>query len=486
MTGSPATASNTTPLTPDICVIGGGAAGLSLATAAALFGVSVVLVERDRLGGGKDAVISNALIAASTRARLLHDAGHFGIAAAALDVEFAKVQAHIAGVVAALAPNETAERLAALGVTLINGEARFRDRNTVQVGDREIRARRFVIATGSRPAAPSIPGLDKAPVLTVASVLTLNRRPERLIVLGCGSEGVELAQAMHRLGSSVTIVGAEDLLADEDPEAVMLIRRALLRDGIALHERAKILRVETPRNRVRLVLAGTKGEAELPLDGTHLLIASDRQPAIAALDLELAGIASDAGGIVVNKGLRTANRRVFAIGGCASGNRHSAHLGHAASHQASLVLRNILFRLPVKTDAAALPRVTSCEPELASIGLSEEQAHRAAREIRILRWPYAESDKAQAERQTEGFVKLITDGKGRVLGATIIGAKAGELIAPWCLAIEKGLNVKDMAGLVLPSSTFSELSKRAALSVYSPLASRPGIRRLIGFLRRFG
>ncbi|MGO4816131.1 FAD-dependent oxidoreductase, partial [Cupriavidus sp. 2MCAB6] len=139
---------------------------------------------------------------------------------------------------------------------------------------------------------------------------------------------------------------------------VMLIRRALLRDGIALHERATILRVETPRNRVRLVLAGTKSEAELPLEGTHLLVTSNRQPAIAALDLELAGIASDAGGIVVNKGLRTANRRVFAIGGCASGNRHGAHLAHAASHQASLVLRNILFRLPVKTDAAALPRVT--------------------------------------------------------------------------------------------------------------------------------
>lgn len=486
MTGSPATASSTTPLTPDICVIGGGSAGLSLATAAALFGVSIVLVERDHLGGGKDAVISSALIAASARARLLHDAGHFGIAAGELDVDFAKVQAHIAGVVAALAPNETAERLAALGVNVIKGEARFRDRNTVQVGDREIRARRFVIATGSRPAAPPIPGMDKAPVLTVASVLTLSRRPERLIVLGCGSEGVELAQAMRRLGSSVTIVGAEDLLGDEDPEAVALIRRALLRDGIALHERAKTLRVETSRNRVRLVLTETEGEAELALEGTHLLVASERQPAIAALDLELAGIASDASGIVVNKGLRTANRRVFAIGGCASAIPHRSHLGHAASHQASLVLRNILFRLPVKANAAALPRVTSCEPELASIGLSEKQARKAARDIRILRWPYAENDRAQAERQTEGFVKLITDGRGRILGTTIIGAKAGELIAPWCLAIEKGLNVRDVAGLALPSSSLSELSKRAALSVYSPLASRPGIRRLIGFLRRFG
>lgn len=486
MTGSPATAFNTTPLTPDICVIGAGAAGLSLATAAALFGGSVVLAERDRLGGGKDAAISRALIAASARVRLLQHAGLFGIAAGEPEVDFAKVQAHIAGVVAALAPNETVERLAALGVNVIKGEARFRDRNTVQVGDREIKARRFVIATGSRPATPPIPGMDKTPFLTSETLLTLNRRPERLIVLGCGSEGVELAQAMRRLGSSVTIVGAEDLLPDEDPEAALLIRRALLRDGIALHERAKILRVETPRNRVRFVLAGTKGEAELALDGTHLLVAGERQPKIAALDLELAGITSDAKGIIVNKGLRTANRRVFAIGGCASEVPHSSHLGHAANHQASLVLRNILFRLPVNANAAALPRVTSCDPELASIGLSEEQARKAAREIRILRWPYAESDKAQAERQTEGFVKLITDGKGRVLGTTIIGTKAAELIAPWCLAIEKGLNVKDIAGLVLPSSSLSEISKRAALSVYSPLASRPGIRRLIGFLRRFG
>ncbi len=499
MSETTATAPRPTPLTPDICVIGAGAAGLSLATAAAAFGVPVVLVERGSMGGSHPHagdISARALGAAAARARAVREAGRFGISAGAsqvndvqandVQVNYAQVHDHVQRVVAAIAPNDSAERLGALGVHVIRSEARFISRSTVMAGDQAIKARRFVIATGSRPSAPPLPGLDAVPFLTSESLFSLTRRPERLLVLGAGSTGVELAQAMARLGSTVSLVEVGGLLPHADPEAALIMRRALLRDGITLHEQARVLRAETVKRGVRLVLAGPDGEADQKLDGTHLLVATGRTPNIEALDLELGGINSDTGGVIVDKGLRTGNRRVFAIGDCASGAAGGPHSSHAAHDQAGLVLRNALFRLPVRTNATAIPRVTYGHPELASVGLSEAEARKRSNAITILRWPYAENDRAQAEHETDGFVKLVADRRGRVLGAIIVGTGAGELIAPWCIAVRKGLTVQDMAGLALPYPTFSEASKRAAMSFYAPLAAKPGIRRLIGFLSRFG
>ncbi len=477
------------PLTPDICVIGAGSAGLSVAAAAAMFGVPVVLVERDRMGGdclNVGCVPSKALIAAAARAQAIREAGRFGIEAGEPKVNYARVHDHVRGVIAAIAPNDSVERFGALGVTVIKGEARFVNRGTVMVGEQAIKARRFVVATGSRPAAPPIAGLDTTPFLTNESVFDLTKLPERLLVLGGGPIGVELAQAMARLGSTVTIVEAQTLLSRDDPEAAAIVRRALLRDGIALHEQAKVLRTEAIRGGVRLVLSGEDGGPDIAIEGTHLLVAAGRKPNIEALDLELAGAASDAKGVIVGKGLRTANRRIFAIGDCASGQAGGLQFTHVANYHAGLVLRSALFRLPVKSDMSAIPRVTYCHPELASVGLSEAQARENGGGLGILRWPYAENDRAQAEHETDGFVKLVTDRKGRILGASIVGAQAGDLIVPWCMAVQKRLSVRDMAGLVFPYPTFSEVSKRAAVSHYSPLASKPLTRRLIGFLRRFG
>lgn len=480
MTGSPA---KPEPLTPDLCIIGAGSGGLSVAAAAAMFGVPVVLVERDRMGGdclNVGCVPSKALIAAGARAQALREAGAFGIEAGEPRINFARVHDHVQRVIAAIAPNDSVERFGALGVTVIKGEARFVSRSTVMVGDQPIMARRFVIATGSRPSAPPIPGLDALPYLTNESVFSLTKLPERLLVLGGGAVGVELSQAMARLGSQVTLIEAQSLLAREDAEAVGLVRRALLREGVTVLEQARVARAEPKRGGLRLVL-----EDETTLEGTHLLVAAGREPNIEALDLELAGIRSDAKGVVVDKGLRSSNRRVFAIGDCASGQSGGLQFTHVANYHAGLVLRSALFRLPVRVQTLAIPRVTYSQPELASVGLSEAEA-RARGAVTLLRWPFAENDRAQAERKTDGFVKLVTDKKGRILGATIVGAGAGELIVPWCMAIQKRMSVKDMAGLVFPYPTLSEVSKRAAVSFYAPLAAKPGIRRLIAFLRRFG
>lgn len=484
-TASSAAAQKPAPLTPDLCVIGAGRAGLALASAAAAFGVPTVLVARDGLGGAMrktGSLASSALIAAGARAQALREAGRFGGGAGEPEVNFAQVHDHMARAVAQLAPNATAERLTALGVKVIAGEGRFRDRNSIQVGEHVIRARRFAIATGSRPRATGIPGLEDLAVLSEDTIATLTRRPERLIVLGGEPAAIALAQAMGRLGSAVTLIAPQGLLPGEDAEAVGLLRRALLREGVALHEEAAILRGETrTKGRLRLILDGTP---ERIVEGTHLL-STARDADIAALDLELGGLTRDDKGIVVNAGLRTGNRRVYAIGACAGGAAGGRQEPHAADHHASLVLRRALFRQPAQI-GATIPRIVESEPALASAGLSEAEARAKAREIRVLRWPYAESDRAQAERRSEGFVKLVTDRKGRILGATIVGSQAGELITPWTIAIQKGLGVQEMAGFVFPSPSYSEISGRAALSHFAPMATKPGLRRLIGFLRRFG
>jgi pyruvate/2-oxoglutarate dehydrogenase complex dihydrolipoamide dehydrogenase (E3) component len=332
---------------------------------------------------------------------------------------------------------------------------------------------------------PDVSGLATTPHLTPETLLDLPRRPERLVVLGSGATAVELAQGMARLGSAVTlIVDDQGLLPREDPEAVALVRRALLREGITLLEDARVTSVAPARGSVRLGVS-TGGQQDLHIEGTHLLVASGRRAAIAALDLEMAGVTASDRGVTVDRSLRTRNRRIFSIGDCVDPG-DGPRLGQSAVHQASLVLRNLLFRLPTRYQASLMPRLVGCDPELASVGLSEVQARSSRRAVTILRWPYAEIERARADRQSEGFLKLVSDPKGRILGVTIVGARAADLITPWCLAVQKGLGVQDMAALVPPSPSFSELSTRAATSFYAPLSSKPGLRRLIGFLRHFG
>ncbi|MFC5391282.1 dihydrolipoyl dehydrogenase family protein [Bosea vestrisii] len=478
-TASPAASRE--PLTPDICVIGDSPGGLAVATAAALFGVRTVLVRQS--GSAlplNEGARGQALRAVAQRARAIADAEPFGVAAGAGEIDYGRVRAHLDQVSARSAVSDSDERLAALGVLVLKGEARFQNRRQIVVGESVIKARRFVVATGSLPALPDIAGLAELPSLTEDSIFELPKRPERLIVLGGTAAAIELAQAMRALGSEVALIARDGLLLDEDPEAVGVLRRALLGDGIILHEGRPILRAESHRQRPRVVLDG-----DTKIDGTHLLVANGRRPNIAGLELDLAGVRSDGTGIIVDASLRTANRSIYAVGDCVGGVAAGPMSSQAAQHQAGLVLRNALFRQPTRFRREWVPRTVHGWPELASIGLTEAQA-RALGEIRVLRFPYAESTRAQAERQAEGLIKLMTDRKGGILGVVIAGAQAAELIMPWGLAVQKRMNVREMAGLIAPSRSLSELSQKAALSFQAPLAAKPGIRRLIGFLSRFG
>lgn len=480
MAKEPRGAGRTQTLTPDICVIGAGSGGLSVAAAAAAFGVPVVLIEKGKMGGdclNFGCVPSKALLAAAKHAQAMRVGMPFGVAAQRPAIDFVKVHGHVHGVIAAIAPNDSKERFTGLGVHVIEGEARFKDKETVAVGDAiEIKARRFVIATGSAPALPSIPGLDQVAYLTNETVFDLTVCPEHLVVIGAGPVGLEMAQAFRRLGASVTVIEAATPLGRDDAECVAIVLDQLAREGIAIRAGTSVLRVEGGL-KPRVVIAAA--DKEETIEASHLLVATGRRSNLDGLDLAAARIKTGPRGILVNKRMRTSNRRVYAVGDVAGG----PHFTHAANYHAGLVIRNALFRLRARADETIVPRVTYTDPELAHVGLTEAQA---GRRIRVLRWPYHENDRAQAERETRGHIKVVTSQRGLILGATIVGAHAGELIVPWILAVTQRLNIRAFAELVMPYPTLAEIGKRAAVSYFAGGLTKPFVQRIISALRRFG
>jgi pyruvate/2-oxoglutarate dehydrogenase complex dihydrolipoamide dehydrogenase (E3) component len=470
-------------LKPDLCVIGAGSGGLSVAAAAAQFGVPVVLIEKGRMGGdclNYGCVPSKALLAAAKRAEAVRTAGAFGVDVIEAQIDHRRVHDHVHGVIAAIAPNDSIERFTGLGVRVIQAQANFLDRNTIEAGRVLVRARRFVVATGSSPVIPPIPGLDEVPYFTNETIFDISERVQHLIVLGGGPIGIELAQAHRMLGSHVTVIEAASFLGHEDPEATAIIVKRLEKAQVMLHAGTRVERVERSVQGVALHV-GKEGDTEI-IKGSHLLVAAGRKPNVTTLSLDRARIAYDARGIKVNQRLRTTNARVYAIGDVIGGPQFT----HLANYHAGIVIRNALFRLRPKASAAIIPRVTFTTPELAQVGLTEAEARKRNRRIRILRWPYADNDRAQAERETEGFIKVVTKPNGLILGCTIVGAEAGELIQLWVIAIAKAMRIGDITGFVLPYPTLAELSKRVAFTYYRPSLTKRWVRSIIGLLRRFG
>ena len=467
----------------DICVIGAGSGGLSVAAGASQMGAEVALIERGRMGGdclNYGCVPSKSLIAAGHAAQGIRESGKFGVNGVEPAIDFAAVHDHVQAVIAGIAPHDSVERFEGLGVRVIKASARFTAPDRVVAGDVTVQARRFVIATGSRPAAPPIPGLDAVPYLTNETMFDRTQAPEHLIVIGGGPIGAELAQAHRRLGARVTLLEMFTMLGNDDPELVDVVRNRLRAEGIEINEGVSVARVEQRGNGVAVTL-GDDG-AQRIIEGSHLLVAAGRAPNLEDLGLAAAGIDVGPNGVTVDARLRTSNRRVFAVGDAAGG----PMLTHVAGYHAGIVIRNTLFRLPAGVDDRALPWVTFTDPELAQVGLTEAKAREAGHALRVLRWPFAENDRALTERDAEGFVKAVVTPRGRILGAGIVGAGAGELIQSWELAIREKLGIGAMAGLMVPYPTRAEASKRAAAGFYLPKLTSETTRKLVRFLARFG
>ena len=472
-------------LEADICVIGAGSAGLSVAAGASMLGAKTVLIEKGEMGGdclNTGCVPSKALLAAGHAARFGAGTAPFGIRYAAPEIDFAAVRRHVKEVIAAIAPMDSVERFEGLGVTVIKAAARFIGPREVAAGDTRVRARRIVLAAGSRPLVPPVPGLDRVPYLTTETVFELTERPRHLIVVGGGPIGCELGQAFRRLGAEVSIVEIGGLLPKDDPELTGCVRAALRRDGVTLHERTKLAGVAPAGDGIAVTLEPAGGGAALDLEGSHLLLAAGRVPRLEGLGLEAAGIASDRGGVTVDARLRTSNKHVYAAGDIAGGPRFT----HVAGYHAGIVIRNALFRIPAKVNYGAIPWVTYCDPELAHVGLTEGDVRSRHGDVKVLRWPFAENDRARAERRAEGLIKVVTTPKGKVLGASIVGANAGELIQPWVLCLAQGLKIGAMARAVAPYPTLGEVGKRAAGSFFTPKLFSARTRWLVRMLARLG
>lgn len=461
----------------DVCVIGGGSGGLSVASGAAQMGARVVLLEGHRMGGdclNYGCVPSKALLASGARAHAMR--GGLGVSAAQPRIDFAAAKDHLRNVIADIAPHDSVERFESIGVRVITEFGRFISPRAVQAGDNVIRARRFVVATGSSPAVPPIPGLDSVPYLTNETIFDLRERPEHLLILGGGPIGLEMAQAHRRLGSAVTVIEGATVLARDDPEAAALLLHRLREEGIEIVEGTMAQEVRAHEDGI--TLQTQDGQS---YNGSHLLLATGRRAALDRLDLDAGGIAHANGAITVDSRLRSSNRRVHAIGD-ATGQEQFTHV---ANYHAGIVIRSMLFGLPARARRDHLPWVTYTDPELAQVGLTEAQARtRHGSALEVVRFDYREIDRARAQAQTDGFIKVMVL-KGRPIGATIVGAQAGELIGVWALALAQRMKMGQIAGMVAPYPTLGEISKRAAGAYFAPrLFANPRIAGIVRLVQK--
>jgi pyruvate/2-oxoglutarate dehydrogenase complex dihydrolipoamide dehydrogenase (E3) component len=463
----------------DLCVIGAGSGGLSVAAGAVQMGARVVLIEAAEMGGdclNTGCVPSKALIAAAAAAQGQRR-GFPGVAGQPPQVDFAAVKDHVRAVIDAIAPVDSQERFEGLGCTVLRAFARFTGPREVEAGDTSVRARRFVIATGSRPFVPPIQGVDRVPYFTNETIFLNREQPSHLVVIGGGPIGMEMAQAHRRLGSEVTVIEGARALGREDPELAGVVLDSLRAEGIAIREGQGVVKIAGQQGAVEVVLADGS-----VIHGSHLLMAVGRQVALDGMGLEAAGVRYDRRGVTVDARLRSVtNRRVFAVGDAAGGLQFT----HVAGYHAGIVVRQAVLGLPAKATMRAMPRATYTSPELAQVGLTEAEAraaHGAA--LTVVRADLAHNDRAIAGARGRGLVKVMVV-KGRPVGAAIVGPEAGELIGLWALAIQARLKLSAIAGTVLPYPTLGEVSKRATGAYFSPkLFDNPWLRRLVRLVQR--
>ena len=475
----------------DVCVIGAGSGGLSVASGAAQLGAKTVLIERGAMGGdclNVGCVPSKALLHVAHTASLIRRAGPLGISVSEPEVDYASAIAHVRRAIERIEPHDSQERFEGLGVRVIRDTGRFIDARTMQAGDSRIRAKYFVIATGSAPAVPAIPGLDSVPFLTNETLFSQTEAPRHLAIIGAGPIGVEMAQAHQRLGCQVTLIEAQSsILPRDDAELSALLAGHLQADGVDLRLGTTVAAVSGKAGDIRVDLqagdGSAKGAIQDSIQASHLLIATGRRPVTDGLGLDAAGISHSAAGIAVGPNLRTNRRHVFAMGDVIGGEGFT----HLAGHHASVVVREMLFRLPSRVATSAIPRVTYTAPELAQIGLTEAEATAAGLAPRTETLRVDGNDRFVAENIASGpeagLAKLVFDGRlGKLIGASILAPGAGDLIGPLGHVIEGRLKLSAVASQMLPYPTHAEIPKRAAGMHLATALFAPRTQRLISWL----
>ncbi|MBI2487898.1 MAG: mercuric reductase [Deltaproteobacteria bacterium] len=468
----------------DIVVIGGGAAGLTVASGSVKFGLKVALIEKEKLGGDclyYGCVPSKTLIHSAKVASLIRRAKEFGLNETTLSFDFANVIGHVWDVIHKIGEHDDPERFKKMGVDVIFGEPRFLSPEEIEISGKKIKSKKFVISTGSRSFTSPIEGLKETGFLSHVDVFHLKTLPESLIVIGAGPIGVEMSQAFRRFGSDVSVIEMLDrVLAIEDEDVSKALEVCLAREGIKFFTGTKAKRVFT-ENGKKVVLCERNGQ-ELAIRSDEILVAVGRTPNVEGLNLEAAGVEYTRKGIVVNERLQTTAKNIWACGDVAGPYLFT----HMAENQAGIVVRNAVLRLPAKVDYSVVPWTTFTDPEVAHAGMTEAEAMKKGIKYNVYKHHYGDVDRAVAEVEDEGFIKIITTGwKGKIIGAHIIGPHAGELIPELVIAIKNGLTVKDISSTIHVYPTLA-LGTRQTTDLYfrQKFDSSPWLQRLLRLMAK--
>lgn len=468
----------------DICIIGAGAGGLSVASGAAHLGLNVALVEGHKMGGdclNYGCVPSKALLASAKHYYSALYSNEFGFTTRTDPVIIRDIMDKVKEVIAVIQPHDSVSRFESLGVDVYAGYASFLNESCIIINDIQITAKYFVIATGSSPVIPKIPGIEKIDYLTNETIFNLTENPKHLIIIGSGPIGTELAQAFLMLGIKVTIISNGLILPKDEEDLVNELLRQMLDMGLNLFENIQIKHIVKQSDQINITI-DVNGIEQI-ISGSHILVAAGRTATIDKLKLEKAHVKyNKKEGIEVDNMLRTTNKKIFAIGDSIG----SYQFTHIASYHAGIVIRNIIFRQRAKVDYSVVPWVTYTYPELAHVGLLEKEAKQKFNDnIKISEFEFKENDRAVAERSLVGRIKLITTKKGRVLGVSILGHNAGELLVPWIDLINRKETIKPLTKNIIPYPTLSEINKQVVGEYYKPLLFSKKVKLIVKILKIF-
>jgi len=453
----------------DIGVIGGGAAGLTITSGAAQLGAKTLLIEKEPELGGDclhyGCVPSKTLIKSAHVYHLMRQAPAFGLPAVELaPVDFSHVARRIQEVIAIIQEHDSEERFCRLGAKVLFGEAVFKDDHTVDLDGKLYTAKNWVIATGSSPTAPPIPGLAETPYLTNKEIFSLDHLPDKLVVLGGGPIGIEMAQAFNRLGSKVSVVDrADQILGKEDADMAQAVLSQLAEEGVAFHLEASIEKIEN-RGDQKKVTIKDQNNNQITLQAEALLVAMGRAANVDGLGLQAIGVEFDRFGIKVDNRLRTTRKHIFAAGDVNGGYQFT----HAAGYEGGIVVSNAIFHLPRKVDYTYFPWCTYTDPELASIGMNENMAKAQGIEYNVWTEAFIGNDRSLAERETTGSVKMLLDKKEKPIGIQILGPRAGDLISEWVAVLNGKVKLSSLASAVHPYPTIGEINKKVAGNYFAP------------------
>lgn len=469
----------------DLGILGGGAAGLTAAAGAAQFGAKTILIEKAKTLGGDclhfGCVPSKTLIRTAGVWSLARRAKEFGLPQVELpSVDLAAVMGRVRSVIDTIQEHDSPERFCGLGAAVRFGEPRFVDDHTVSVDGDRLTARAWIVATGSSPSLPPVEGIEDVPYWTNETVFSRTELPDHLMVLGGGPIGVEMAQAFRRLGSKVTVVEyADQVLGPEDPDIAAILRSRLEAEGVRILTGTKALKAATAGSSVLLRVAPAKGDGEpWTIEGDALLVAAGRKANVEGLELSAAGVAFSPRGVPADRRMRTNVPHIYSCGDV----NGVFPFTHVAGYEAGIALSNAVLRLPRKADYTKVPWCTYTDPEVASIGLNEKRAKAAGVEYRTLEAPFREVDRALAEGESEGKIKVLVTPSGRILGCQIAGPRAGELIHEWVAAMNGGVKLSTLAGAIHAYPTLAEISKKAAGSYYSGKLFSDRTKKILRFL----